>query len=410
MNEQNLKKNMLWNAAGNLTYLMCQWVVTVLVTNIGAFRDAGLLSVAMSVSATFQTVAMFGIRNYQVSDVENKYSDTCYAFFRVITCAVALVACLAFSLICGYGGEQLLAITLFMLFRLAENFSDVLHGIAQKRGRLDLAGKAFAIKGIGLVAVFLAAYRLSGRLCMGLFAMAAFSIGSTLLYDLIALRRLSDFGLVSRERDWISLARETAPLCLYLFFSAAISTVPKLILERQCGEDILGAYSSIFAPALLIAAAAGYLYTPFIPSFANAYHEKRSCDFLRLFAKLGAAIAGLAVLSILGAWILGDFALKLIFGEKILAYAYLLIPVLVYIFINALFAFLCMLEVVLRDFGWLLAACASGLLTELLLTGIWIERRGVNATSYSLMLGAALPSLIMLIRILLILCKNRKET
>ncbi len=409
MNEQNLKKSMIWNAAGNLIYLMSQWIVTVLVTNLGEFRDAGLLSVAMSVSATFQTVAMFGIRNYQVSDVENKYSDTCYAHFRVITCAVALVACIAFSLIGGYGGEQLLAIALFMLFRLAENFSDVLHGIAQKRGRLDIAGKAFAIKGVGLVAVFLSAYAWSGQLCAGLFAMAAFSIGSTLLYDLLAVKRLSDFGLVSRERDWFALARETAPLCLYLFFSAAISTLPKLILERACGEDVLGAYSSIFAPALLIAAAAGYLYTPFIPSFANAYREKRCREFLSLFAKLGAAIAALAVLSILGAWLLGDFALELIFGEKILAYTYLLIPILVFIFVNAIFAFLCMLEVVLRDFLWLLIACATGLLSEILLTGVWIGQVGVNATSYSLTLGAALPSLIMLCRMLMLLNKKKRE-
>lgn len=409
MNEQNLKKSMIWNAAGNLIYLMSQWIVTVLVTNLGDFRDAGLLSVAMSVSATFQTVAMFGIRNYQVSDIEDKYSDTCYAFFRVITCAAALVACMVASLIGGYGGEQLLAIALFMLFRLAENFSDVLHGIAQKRGRLDIAGKAFAIKGVGLVAVFLAAYAWSGRLCVGLFAMAAFSIGSTLLYDLTSVKRLSDFGLVSRERDWLHLAKETAPLCLYLFFSAAISTLPKLILERACGEDILGAYSSIFAPALLIAAAAGYLYTPFIPSFANAYREKRCRDFLLLFVKLGAAIAVLAVLSIIGAWLLGDFALALIFGEKILAYTYLLIPILVFIFVNAIFAFLCMLEVVLRDFRWLLIACATGLLSEVLLTGVWIGQVGVNATSYSLTLGAALPSLIMLCRMLTLLRKKSKE-
>ena len=409
MNEQNLKKSMIWNAVGNLIYLVSQWIVTVIVTNIGEFRDAGLLSVAMSVSATFQTVAMFGIRNYQVSDVENKYSDTCYAFFRVITCAAALVACMVFSLIGGYGGEQLLAIALFMLFRLAENFSDVLHGIAQKRGRLDIAGKAFAIKGGGLVAVFLAAYAWSDRLCAGLFAMAAFSIGSTLLYDLTSVKRLSDFGLVSRERDWLSLAKETAPLCLYLFFSAAISTLPKLILERACGEDILGAYSSIFAPALLIAAAAGYLYTPFIPSFANAYREKRCRDFLLLFAKLGAAIAALAVLSIIAALVLGDFALALIFGEKILAYTYLLIPILVFIFVNAIFAFLCMLEVVLRDFLWLLIACATGLLSEILLTDVWIGQVGVNATSYSLTLGAALPSLIMLCRMLTLLRKQRKE-
>lgn len=410
MNEQNLKKNMLWNAAGNLIYLICQWLVTVLVTNIGAFRDAGLLSVAMSVSATFQTVAMFGIRNYQVSDVENKYSDTCYVSLRVLTCAAALLACTVFSLVTGYRGEQLLAITWFMLFRLAENFSDVLHGIAQKRGRLDIAGKAFAIKGVGLVAVFLTGYKLGGSLNAGLACMALFSCASTILYDLLVTRRLSHFRIVEKGTACLSLARETAPLCLYLFFSAAISTVPKLILERQCGEEILGAYSSIFAPALLIAAAAGYLYTPFIASFANAYREKQNRAFLSLFGKLAAAIAVLGGLSLLAASLFGDFALKLIFGEKILAYADLLVPILLFIFLNALFAFLCMLEVVLRDFGWLLIACAAGLLTELLLTGTWIERSGVNATSYSLMLGAALPSLVMLTRILLTLRKNRKET
>lgn len=410
MNEQNLKKNMIWNAAGNLIYLMCQWLVTVLVTNIGAFRDAGLLSVAMSVSATFQTVAMFGIRNYQVSDVDNKYSDTCYVSLRVLTCAVALIACLAFSLISGYTGEQLLAVALFMLFRLAENFSDVLHGIAQKSGRLDIAGKAFAIKGVGLVTVFLTAYQLSSQLCVGLLAMALFSIGTTFLYDLLAVKRLSDFKIFEANRKWRALALETAPLCLYLFFSAAIGTIPKLILEWKCGEEILGAYSSIFAPALLIAAATGYLYTPFIPMFANAYREKRNRAFLGLFAKLGAAIACLALLSLLAAWLLGDFALKLIFGEKILAYAYLLIPILIFIFANALFAFLCMLEVVLRDFWWLLFACGSGLLAEILLTGVWIEKVGINATSYSLTLGSALPSLIMLVRIMTILRKKRKET
>ena len=120
MTEQNLKKNMLWNAAGNLIYLLSQWLITIFVANIGDFSDAGLLSIAMSVSATFQTVAMFGIRNFQVSDVENKYSDTCYVTLRSVTCIFSLALCMGFSLISGYRSGQLLAIFLFMLFRLSE--------------------------------------------------------------------------------------------------------------------------------------------------------------------------------------------------------------------------------------------------------------------------------------------------
>ena len=72
MKEHTLKSGMIWNALGNIIYLACQWLITILVANIGNFEDAGLLSIAMSVSATFQTFALFGIRNYQVSDINEK--------------------------------------------------------------------------------------------------------------------------------------------------------------------------------------------------------------------------------------------------------------------------------------------------------------------------------------------------
>ena len=39
------KQNMLWNSAGSMTYLACQWLVTVLVVRLSAgYDDAGLLS------------------------------------------------------------------------------------------------------------------------------------------------------------------------------------------------------------------------------------------------------------------------------------------------------------------------------------------------------------------------------
>ena len=291
-----MKKNMLWNAAGNLIYLGCQWLVTVLVTNLGNFRDAGLLSLAMSVSATFQTVAMFGIRNYQVSDVVGKYSDTTYVSFRVISCLAAMIGCVGFSLINAYRGEQLLAIFLFMVFRLAENFSDVLHGIAQKKDRLDIAGKAFAVKGIGILATFLVGYRLSGKLTVGLLCMAVYSVLTTLGYDLRSVRRLSRFHLYRHNKNWLLLAKETLPLCAYFFLSSAMVTIPKLILEKQCGSELLGAYSSIFAPAMLIQAAMGYVYNPFAQIFGGHQQKNDRKSFLNLMMKIMAAILILAVL------------------------------------------------------------------------------------------------------------------
>jgi len=68
----SLKANMLWNSAGSLTYLACQWLVTVLVVRLTSGYDAaGLLSLAMSVTGIFGTFATYKMNTYQISDVHH---------------------------------------------------------------------------------------------------------------------------------------------------------------------------------------------------------------------------------------------------------------------------------------------------------------------------------------------------
>lgn len=400
MKQQSLRNQMLWNAVGNVIYLGCQWLVVVLVTKMGGFSDAGLLSIAMSVSATFQTIALFGIRNFQVSDLKGEFSDTHYVGFRTITCTLALLICMGFSLIARYRSWQLLAILLFMLFRLAESFSDVLHGIAQKNDRLDIAGKSFAIKGVGLLAVFYISYRFMGNLCFSLLLMAAFSLSSTFLFDLFIVRRFSRFALLANPANCVPMAKKTIPLCLYMFLYSAISTVPKLFLERQTDEAILGAYSSVFAPALLITSAAGYLYQPFISTFTKYHQAKERKKFLILLSKIGFGILLVGVLALILEYFLGEFALMLIFGEMIRDYVYLFQPIILAIFFVALMSFLSMLEIVLRDFLWLLIGCGIGFAIEIAVSYPMVRIYGANGASFALLLAAGVAVVVLLFRII----------
>ena len=400
---------MLWNAFGNLVYLGCQWLLVVLVTNLGEFRQAGVLSLAMSVSATFQTVALFGIRHFQVSDTDGEFSDSAYVGFRFVTCLLSLLCCTAFSLISGYFGETLLAITLFLVFRLAESVSDVLHGIAQKNARLDVAGKSFAIKGVGLLVLFFVTFRVSGNLNAGLAVIALFSLLTTFTYDWLVVRRLSDFKVRPNLRESLTMAGKTLPLCLYLFLFSAISTVPKLILERISGEELLGVYSSIFAPALLITSAANYLYAPFTTAFTGYWHAKDRKRFLALFCKIAGAILLVGVAVLLAAHFFGNFFLSLIFGEKILPYTGLFPWILVAVLCVALMSFLCMLEIVLRDIPGLIAGCGCGLLLEAIATPFLIRGCEANGASFGL-IAASLAALAILLSRMLILLHRAERT
>ncbi len=390
---------MLWNAAGNITYMGCQWVITVLVTVIGGLTDAGVLSIAMSISATLQTLAAFGIRNFQVSDIRGQYTDSCYVSFRILTCAVTLPVCLSVALLGQYFGGQLVAVLWFMIFRLAECFSDVLHGIAQKNDRLDIAGKSFAMKGIGLLVCFLGVYLLTGRLNAGLACMAIFSCGVTLLYDLPSVRRLSDFSFAVPIKESMGLAKQTLPLCVYMFLSAAIATLPKLILERECGENVLGAYSSIFAPAMLLQAATGYLYIPFATTLAEQHAKSDHRSFLRLLMRITAVILAVFAVISVPAYLFGEFALVLVFGEELRAYVYLLIPILIVNLVISYLGLFSMAVIILRSFRVLLCGYAVGFAGAVLLPGPAIRYFGVNGTSYALIAAACAVILILLVRI-----------
>ena len=66
---------MLYNSVGFIVYLFCQWLITIVVVRLSNYEDAGILSLAMSINNILYAISTFGLRNYQVSDIENKYSN-----------------------------------------------------------------------------------------------------------------------------------------------------------------------------------------------------------------------------------------------------------------------------------------------------------------------------------------------
>lgn len=69
------KKNALWNAAGCIFYLGCQWLTTVLVVVLSTdYNNSGALAFAMSVGSMFASISLYKMRTYQVSDISCEHS------------------------------------------------------------------------------------------------------------------------------------------------------------------------------------------------------------------------------------------------------------------------------------------------------------------------------------------------
>ena len=72
-------ENMIWNTIGSFTYLVCQWLLTLIVVRISSdMENAGNLALAISITNIFFSLANFNVRPYLVSDLKNKYIHGMY--------------------------------------------------------------------------------------------------------------------------------------------------------------------------------------------------------------------------------------------------------------------------------------------------------------------------------------------
>ncbi|MFQ9152775.1 MAG: lipopolysaccharide biosynthesis protein [Blautia sp.] len=182
--DNNISKAFIWNTLGSGVYLGCLWLLNILVVRFGSYSEAGILSLAISIANVVQSVSLAGIRNYQVSDVKERYSNYTYICVRYITASIAFAGCIFFLLINAYSRYQVLCIIGMSVYRMIDALTDVYHGILQKKWRLDIVGKALAIRGVLIVSVFITILSIGKDLLLAIIGMTVVSFAEFIVFEL----------------------------------------------------------------------------------------------------------------------------------------------------------------------------------------------------------------------------------
>lgn len=385
-----LKCNVLWNTIGTLYYLGMQWLTTVLVVRIsGSYEDAGIYSLAVSITNIFYIIAMYNVRNFQVSDYKNEFIDVEYVCHRFSTMIISLVVCCMFSLIVYQEGYTVWVINSYMLLKLCESFVDVLHGIDQKADRMDVVGKSFLLRGTILIAVFCVMEFLTRNILVTTLAVAGSTMVAAIYYDVKQSQKLStnifSFHLVRRNKV-TNLYVKCFPLLIYGVSMNAIASIPRMYIEKMQGKEILGYYASVATPAVIVQALANVIFVPFINIFTDYYDKGNSKKFYTLMAKMLLLCIGLGAVSYIFGHYLGEFLLAdFIFNdESIRPYCYLLSSTLICSALVAIIWFLAMLLVIDRSKATLIWASIIGVVIELLLGYKLVGLYGIDGINISL--------------------------
>jgi O-antigen/teichoic acid export membrane protein len=393
----SLKANMLWNSAGSMVNLGCQWLLTIFVVRLSNGYDAaGVLSLAMSIYNIFAPLAIYRMYTYQVTDVRRENALGEYFAFRIITVAIAAVCCIIYTVLTG-AMSALSAVVAYVFFKAAGLLIDVFHGEDQLNARMDYIGKSLMMQGACSLATFCAVFYFSDDLTLAIFAMSLATVAIGLFFDFPRTRRIAKVKFGISKNKALHLLVYCFPIVLASIACSAAPSIPKQMLAYVQNESALGIFTSVAAPVAIVQMGASYIYNPLLDRFAKYYDQADKKGLTALFSKASIGIAFVGGAAIGGFALFGSPILQLLFGESILEYTYLLLPAIGAAIITAYVWFVNDLLVAIRCFRGSVIGNVSALACTLISSYPMIMEYGMNGVNFCGILSYACGLTFMLI-------------
>ena len=362
VHNKNEAGNYIWNAIGGMLNAGQSVLVLIIVTRVCGLEAAGLYSIAFATGNLFMYLGNYGVRNYQVSDVEEKFPFRSYVLHRLLTVAlmllVAAVYC-TYSLLRGaYSPAKTMTVAAMCLLKAIDCLEEVLEGRLHQRGRLDLAGKMMTVRLLisigGMLAVLVATRNLltATNAAIILAAAAVILMAAACRRTLLPLQPAPELvadvgnagaapGAAAKNRgaatspaatsaavsaarrgalrDAAVLMRVCFPVCAANFLSFYLINAPKYAIDAAMSETAQAQYNFIAMPVFVIQLLGMFVYQPVLVRMTLSWNRADKKGFLRDFLRITAGLLIIAALCLGGAYVLGIPVLSALYATDLSA-------------------------------------------------------------------------------------------
>lgn len=393
------RKQAAINSVGSIVLMFGQWLISVLIVRMSGYEDAGIFSLAMTVSNVFSFFANYGLRNYQVSDVAGRYTQGQYILTRLLTSVASVVGCGAYLLVAGgYSAVERWAILLYLLYSNVNVISDTLLGSLQLHDRLYINGYSNTMRGAVCFAAFVGSYLGGHNLLVSLGIMALATLLLTAAYDWRCFCRVETVQRWNAQdrRAAFSLLKVCFALMLSNIFPVITTALPRRAIQKLAGTEQLGYFSSIFTPTVLITTLVPAIIIALVPKMAKAWNEKNRRELLSLVGQTYGFTIAFVLLAELAALVAGRFVMQLIFGPEILQYYGLLYWAILATGINALTSCGNGLLIAVGSNRTVALGAAAALAATACLSDVLVRQQGIAGAAYVLTAAYLLQVLVQL--------------
>lgn len=324
----NIKRSSYtWNALNAIISALQNPVILLVITRTNGVYDAGVFSIAFAIATLMLYVGLYGLRRFQSSDLDEKYSFSEYHGMRILTCSmmifVSIIYCIYGMIFTGYSMEKALVIFMICIVKVCQAYSDVYHGCMQQKGRLDVATKSSSIR-YGLeMAAYAAMLVITRNLLLSTAAFMAASIAGLIFTSVNAGGNYCTYRPSFNRTKIKALAIEGFPLFASLFLNMYISNAPKYAIDAFLTEDIQAIYNMVFMPAFVVMLIANFIFNPILTTYAELWLESTRESIAKLKKQIRKQMLFILLLTVMGLAIaatIGIPVLSVIFGVDLTGY------------------------------------------------------------------------------------------
>jgi O-antigen/teichoic acid export membrane protein len=324
---QNLFWNSVKNLAGLVVYYFCQWLTLIIVIRIAGYEVSGVFSLVISFTNMFGFLSQYNIRNFQLSDVNNRFLPQQYSGTYIVTSGLAVAFFLIILPFSGYNFSIIISCFIYMLYKLCETFSMYVFTYMQIKDSYSNITISYCLKGIIPLIGFSGWIYFTQSLFQSLCIMSLLYIAIIVFYDLKKTYSYFPRGIVMK--DTIVILRECFPIMLASLILPFMLFITRHTVERIYGATELGFYSAFTMVIVVLPTMAAAVYQVFLPVISEKYVKRLANDIVRIILVMLGVIILVTLIILFIARLAGSFVFSLVFGVEILEYMYLLVPVII---------------------------------------------------------------------------------
>lgn len=403
IDEKYIKRDeQIWNAIFCMLNAMQSVLFLFLTTRICGEDAAGVFSIAFSVAYLMIMIGNYGVRNYQATDVRDRFRFQEYGSHRMITCAAMLICSVIYVILKGYSRDKFIVILLFCVLKMLESIEDVFHGAYQQKGRLDIASKIGTIRYgftiIGFVGTLLITKNLADAAIVSVLLSAAALI--VLLWYTFPHIEIQKENI--RWGECRRLFLICFPLFISGFFNMYICNASKYAIDKYLNDTIQGYYGMIFMPVFVINLLSSCIYRPHLVQLAECWEEGKKEEIKRFTLKQIGIIIGICAVVVAAGYIAGTWVLSIFYGTNLHPYRMELVILLIGGGMTAVVDFLNNIITVMREQKIMVWIYGFVFILAYLFTGFFVSRWNI--------MGASLAYFVLLfIQFVIMLCCVMKK-